>query len=174
MDFTVDIKGIFIENTAQIDEIESEILSKCANRINDGSDMLVKDIRNVLKKVQSKGRRYRRPFGRIHIASLPEFPPNLDTGRLHDGTRFKPAKKTSRSIIDSEIYSDPTVAGAKTNYAFYLQQGTVKMGARPFFYETIEKRAKMVKFKKIIIQIRSVVENVMRAKALRPGRRRRI
>ena len=109
----------------------------------------------------------------MHIASVGGFPPNEDTGKLRQGTIHYPkARKTGRSLVESTISSDARRAGASVNYAIYLEDGTVRMKARPFFYSTILNTIFKAKFQKIIRQVQYRVENVLRGKVIRPGRRR--
>lgn len=174
MKFNVEVNGLFIDKSSDVSKIESHILKKIAVNMNEGSTILKKDISKVLGGYKSLGRLYRRPGGRIHVASLPGYPPNEDTGKLKLGVFFKRAKKTAQSVIESFIGVDPTRAGAKKDYAGYMEYGTRKIKPRPYFFDTIELsiRNENKGVGKIIRQIRATVANVLRAKALRPGRRR--
>lgn len=65
------------------------------------------------------GRTYRR--GSVsHTASLPNYPPNVDTGNLRASIRVRPINAQKFEIV------------AATEYAAYLEYGTSKMKARPF------------------------------------------
>ena len=64
---------------------------------------------------------------RTHTASAPGQPPMSDTGRLANNIYF-------------ERLGDLTAAvGSTLAYAYYLEYGTSRMAARPFFRPAIEK-----------------------------------
>ena len=172
MNFSVEQRNIFIDTSSDISKLDNDVLKAIAPKINQGAEILRDDVRDVIKKTQSAGRSYRRGKNKWHIASLPGYPPNYDTGKLWEGTYYKPVSGTLLSHLEAVVGSDPTRVGAEANYAWYLHAGTKKMHARPFFYRTILKRVKQEGFQKIINQIRFVVENSLRAKLVRPGRRR--
>lgn len=88
------------------------------------------DVRNdILKSMRSSpggGRIYKRK-SKVHIASLPGFPPKIDTGNLWN-----------RIYVDkgydySEVYTN------NVKYAKWLEKGTKKMEERPFFEPAIER-----------------------------------
>lgn len=71
-----------------------------------------------------------------HIASKPGDPPNMDQGDL------------SRSLQIQTTTESIAVGSFGMPYAFFLEYGTSKMGARPFFHPAIDKA--LTKFKVII------------------------
>jgi HK97 gp10 family phage protein len=66
------------------------------------------------------GRAHPRGQGRVHIASRPGHPPNVDMGTLINSMRWEAAGRLTYHVI------------AATTYAHYLEFGTERMGARPF------------------------------------------
>lgn len=77
------------------------------------------------------GRAYKR--GKVvHIASQPNYPPNVDTGTLR-------ASIDSKRIdsYNQQIYS-------QVDYAIHLELGTEKMLARPFVEPVFKKWSKII------------------------------
>lgn len=68
----------------------------------------------------SRGRRYKRGTV-IHIASLPGYAPNIDTGKLMNGISVRKPQSRQRIIHTGD-----------TEYAAWLEFGTSKMAARPY------------------------------------------
>lgn len=58
------------------------------------------------------------------------------TGRLLRGRKSRPV---ANGIV---LTSNPQIAGAKTNYSYFVNKGTKKMRARPFFDKTVEQAKK--------------------------------
>lgn len=67
---------------------------------------------------------YRRPDGAIHWPSAPGYAPAIDSGRLFSSIVLDTADESIE--IGSEEKS------GFTDYAFWLNEGTSKMAARPF------------------------------------------
>ena len=177
MKFSVERAGVFVPIGSDIKNIDNEILNKLVRHINIGSKQLVLHIKDMIRKRQSLGRRYSRGGGKYHIASLPGYPPNDDTGKLRKGTYYKPAvKNTTQSVIESYIETNPMRAGAIDNYAVYLESGTKRMEKRPFFYTGIDKRIKDttadINILKMIRQVSATIQNVMSAHNRIKGKRR--
>lgn len=76
-----------------------------------------------MRKQPKGGRRYRRGR-RFHVASAPGEAPAIDTGFL------------ARSIT-SEVALNTLIVTAGVSYASYLEDGTRKMGARPFMLKNL-------------------------------------
>lgn len=71
------------------------------------------------------GKSYKR--GKIvHVASKAGYPPNVDTGALRASLRFRKVNNGYR-VEDG------------TEYGYYLEVGTSKMGARPFMRPAFER-----------------------------------
>jgi hypothetical protein len=66
------------------------------------------------------GRTYTRG-GTTHTASLPGYPPNIDTGKLMNAIAIEKPGRFKRRITTGD-----------TEYAPYLEFGTRKMASRPF------------------------------------------
>ena len=64
---------------------------------------------------------------RTHQASAPEQPPMSDTGRLANSITFDRQGKLT------------AVVGSALNYAPWLEYGTSRMAARPFFRPAVER-----------------------------------
>ncbi len=98
--------------------IESELHKIAVNVRND-----------ILKSMRSSpggGKIYRR--GKIfHQASLPGNPPRVDTGNLWNRIFAE------KGFDYSKVFTD------NVKYAIYLEEGTVKMEARPFFEPAVER-----------------------------------
>jgi len=86
---------------------------------------------DVVKSIQrgpAGGRTYRKYNPRrTHTASAPGQPPMTDTGRLANSIEF-----------DREGDLTATV-GSKVAYAAYLEYGTSRMAARPYFRPAVER-----------------------------------
>ena len=113
----------------------------------------------VIKKRQSSGRTYpsRKGDGSIHIASLPGFPPNEDTGNLR------------RSIYIKKDYIGLSVKlGIDIKYAEYLEFGSGNIAERPYFFKTInDKYFKSAGYKKALFQITHIIKNGIEAARLK-------
>lgn len=122
----------------QIQAIEKKVLAQQKKRARKVGIKVAQYILNEMSRsltAVSSGREYKRG-GKIHIASKPGDPPNKDMGDLNRSIQIK---TTLESIA---------VGSFGVPYAFWLEHGTSKMGARPFFHPAIEKA--LTKFKVII------------------------
>lgn len=72
------------------------------------------------------GRTYIRSGGRVHVASQPGYPPNIDTGALAASFYVQQMGKFSFWIYDGE------------RYGVMLELGTTRMAARPFVNPTFD------------------------------------
>ena len=87
---------------------------------------------NILKAMRSSpggGKVYKKKGGVIHIASLPGFPPRVDTGNYW------------RTILVEKGlgYSRVYITQKNPPYPIYLEEGTSKMKARPVWKPTLER-----------------------------------
>lgn len=73
------------------------------------------------------GRRYKRG-SRIHIASQPNYAPNVDTGKLMNGVHVERRGVMSQAITTGD-----------TEYAAWLEYGTSKMAPRPYMRPMVPK-----------------------------------
>ena len=122
----------------QIQAIEKKMLAQQKKRARKVGIKVAQYIRLTMSKSLTRisyGQEYKRK-GITHIASKPGDPPNHDMGDLLESIQIK---TTLESIA---------VGSFGVPYAFWLEYGTSKMGARPFFHPAIEKA--LTKFKVII------------------------
>ena len=80
----------------------------------------------------SSGRAYKRG-SRIHIASRPGYPPNVDTGKLLNAIYVYKPKALERRVSTGDA-----------EYAVPLEYGTSRMEARPFMRPMVEKLKQQV------------------------------
>lgn len=96
-------------------------------RFNQGMDALAEEGINHAKLLMNdspaSGRTYQRPGGKTHTASSPGNAPRPDTGTLINSLRWEP-RGQNRALI------------ASAEHGYYLEYGTEKMAARPFFRPT--------------------------------------
>jgi HK97 gp10 family phage protein len=108
--------------------LDTKRLDQLARDIPGGADRIVgaiafdleADIKNSFNTGPA-GREYVRAGGRVHVASAEPGPPAVDYGTL------RASIKASR--ISNALWQ--VIAG--TEYAEFLEYGTPRMGARPFF-----------------------------------------
>lgn len=62
----------------------------------------------------------------VHVASVKGYPPNVDTGTLRASMRVRRVKRKEYRIEDG------------VEYGIYLEDGTERMGARPFVRPVFE------------------------------------
>ena len=83
-------------------------------------------VKTSIQRGARSGRVYRR--GNItHQASAPGEPPKTDTGTLVSSIEFKMETKLSATVA------------SRLAYAYYLEFGTSRMGARPAWIPAVEK-----------------------------------
>jgi hypothetical protein len=88
------------------------------------------DVRNdILKSMRNSpgGGRVYKSKGKVHTASLPGFPPKVDTGNLWNRINVE------KGYDYGEVYTN------NVKYATWLEKGTKKMEERPFFEPAIER-----------------------------------
>lgn len=89
------------------------------------AESIVTDIK-LSMNTSPPGKTYKR--GKVsHVASQEGFPPNVDIGTLR------------ASIYQENTGSFERTINAGTEYAEYLEDGTEKMGARPFMQPAIDR-----------------------------------
>ena len=89
----------------------------------------------------------------MHTASLPNYPPNMDTGELRKAIKIRGSLKGDNLEIVAELPKK------FADYAFYLEAGTEKIKPRPYFYQTIEKRLETQVFRRRMNQVVSAINN---------------
>lgn len=110
--------------TLEIDKRELErIIRNTPGRLEEVKDAVAAEIQGDIVMsfgTGPAGRSYKRG-GVTHVASSPGSPPNVDTGALRASIRAKSLGPTSAEVV------------AGTEYAQWLEYGTTRMAARPFF-----------------------------------------
>lgn len=121
----IDIRG-----DKEIKGFLKELGSRGMKTLNDELYRIALSVRNdILKSMHTSpggGRVYSRG-GVLHIASLPYFPPRIDTGNLANRIFV------DKGIDYSKVYTE------NVDYAEYLEKGTSKMKPRPFFEPAIKR-----------------------------------
>lgn len=99
-----------------------QIIRESPDAIDDAVGTMALDGQRMVQQSfnASRGRRYKRGTV-IHIASLPGYPPNVDTGKLMNAIAVRKPGESQRIIHTGD-----------TEYAAWLEFGTSKMAARPF------------------------------------------
>lgn len=86
------------------------------------------DIVTSIQRGPASGRTYKKSNPpRTHTASAPAQPPMSDTGRL------------ANSITFDRLGDLTATVGSNLNYAPWLEYGTSRMAARPFFRPAVER-----------------------------------
>ena len=155
---------VFTSNPLKIKQASNLARDRIMARMLQKTNVIKKDIQTVIKTEQSRGRRYysRNPFKKFHVASLPGFPPNEDTGHLRQGVMIKSALKSKVPFIELSV----SPKNELRDYAPYLEFGTKSMEPRPFFYTTIEKAVKSPLFQKAIRQVQFAIKNDLQGRLL--------
>ena len=149
--------GLFITSPGEVAQLSKSAYKKISGRI-EGEMGGVRD--RIRKRLalpwKSRGRQYpsRRPGSRkMHTASLPGYPPNLDTGTLRRSVRV------TGSLKRGDLRVEAAVLPPLVDYAVFLEQGTKRMAPRPFFYQTIDRLLKQKKFQKAILNVGYAIKN---------------
>lgn len=77
------------------------------------------------------GRSYSRGI-KVHVASQPGYPPNVDTGTLRASLHWERTKEFVRDLMDG------------VNYGIMLELGTTRMEPRPFLGPAFERVAQHI------------------------------
>ena len=148
--------GLFLTSSAEVDRLTTRAFRQISSRI-DGEMHKMRDrIRKQLHPPKSKGRQYpsRRPGSRkMHTASLPGYPPNMDTGILRQSIRVTGSLKRGDKALEAAVLP-PLV-----DYAMVLEHGSKHIEPRPFFYVTIDKMLKTGRFQKVMRAVSSAILN---------------
>lgn len=91
------------------------------------AELGVNHAKEIMLASPATGQQYSRASGnKTHTASSPGNPPRPDTGTLLNSIRQMKTGRLGRVIVDGVLYG------------YYLEFGTVKMAARPFFTPTAQ------------------------------------
>lgn len=122
--------------TVRVDKRRLEALMRThPERLEDALDEAALEGERIVKmsfNTSPGGKSYKRG-GRFHIASQPDYPPNIDTGKLMNAIYVYTPKKGERGISTGD-----------TEYAVFLEYGTTRMAARPFMRPMAEKLKKII------------------------------
>ena len=161
MKLIVSANSIFLTNLSDVSRLSRRTKRDVTKLVYEQMVLLQGDIRGKFFPWRSRGRVYRsRKYNRPHIASLPGYPPNMDTGRLRRSVVVKKAGGAS-------VVLSANIPAPEPNYAVYLEFGSNvggKLAPRPFFYKTIAKRIKSAAFKHAIARVRYAIANELSAK----------
>ena len=172
MELELDILKTFKTNAMQLGQITEFAAQKIMTRVHLKTKETRKKIQKEISKVQSRGRVYYSRLNKggftgslsaanfrkgnviYHIASLPNNPPNEDTGNLRRGVtiRFRRGSKLITLFVRPK--NEPF------NYAPILEFNL----KRPFFHNTIEKHIASSDYQKAIRQVMYAVANEMQGK----------
>jgi len=99
-----------------------QIIRQSPDAIDDAVGAMALDGQRMVQQSfnASRGRRYKRG-SIIHVASLPGYAPNVDTGKLMNAITVRKPGERQRIVHTGD-----------TEYAAMLEYGTSKMEARPF------------------------------------------
>lgn len=112
-------------DTSKLDQIIANTPAKVDDWLRGVAVQIADDIRLSLGTGEP-GRTYKRG-DRVHVASSPGGPPAIDLGTLSGSIRWRKLRVHEYRIE------------AGTQYAQYLEEGTERMGARPFFQPVIHR-----------------------------------
>lgn len=174
MELKVDIISSLDLSPATIKAMDKDVRDLILGEIEKDSNLAAEDIKGKLFPHQSKGRKYksRKPEGGVHYASVAGFPPNEDTGTLGKNV------KVTRTPLDIAITSSAKNYKGSP-YAVYLETGTKKMQPRPYFFQTIADRLRII-FKTTgegimekgrALQLQFAIKNHLASKLVRGGRK---
>lgn len=131
---------ISLEGSKELQAALRDMSDDVRNAVNDAVVGTAVELRgDVIQSVQNgpaSGRTYQKyKPRRVHTASAPGQPPMSDTGRLASSIYFTESFGARRGL-EAQV-------GSNVVYARYLEYGTSRMAARPFFRPAVEEmRAK--------------------------------
>lgn len=119
------------ELQAALREASADVRDAVSKEVVATAIRLRKDVVRSIQRGPASGRTYRKyQPRRTHQASAPGQPPMSDTGRLASSIEF------------DQIGPLTATVGSRLAYAVYLEYGTRKMAARPFFRPAVERMRK--------------------------------
>jgi HK97 gp10 family phage protein len=124
MSVTIRLDGVDEVGLAFL-RMSEDVRNRTALAIRDTAQELEAAIKLKIQQGTKSGRTYRRG-GVSHQASAPGQSPATDTGALIGSISHQREGARSYSV------------GARVSYAAYLEYGTSRMGARPYFRPAIE------------------------------------
>jgi HK97 gp10 family phage protein len=119
------------EVQAALREASDDVRAEAAKVVTKTALALRADIVKSIQRGPASGRTYRKYNpNRTHTASAPGQPPMSDTGRLANSIEF------DKSVFGGNLTA---TVGSRLAYALYLEYGTSRMSARPFFRPAVER-----------------------------------
>lgn len=100
-----------------------ELIAKTEGGLDGWLGGVANEIANDAKLIMNtgpRGRMYRRGAGKVHYASSPGYPPNVDTGALRASIRAMKKGNLHYWIVDG------------VEHGIKLENGTTRIAARPF------------------------------------------
>lgn len=139
LEFSIDGIDELIKRFANLDK---EGRKRVNRQINVSALEFQRETRKSIVKTSGRYRRYRRGRTdvskgkkRLHYSSMPGSPPNSDSGKLKDSI------KITRSPTIASSYAIVKSTGPGSKYAPFLERGTRKMKARPFWRPMIRQKS---------------------------------
>lgn len=111
-----------------VDKLVAKTLTRLANEAR-------KEILYLMRTSIPEGRTYRRPNGKIHVASAPGQPPAIETGRLINSIGVD-VSRAALGVTSAGVMN--TTEDVK-KYAYDLEYGTQILRPRPFIRPVVEK-----------------------------------
>lgn len=113
---------------AALSNMSTEVQAEVGKAVLGSAVELRGDVVKAVHNGPASGRVYKKTKpNRTHQASAPGQAPQTDTGRL------------ANSIFFDKVGDLSAVVGSSVIYALYLEYGTTRMAARPFFRPAVEK-----------------------------------
>ena len=138
-------------------KLSNSVHNKAVKRIKLMSKGVRDGIRGTIKKSSGKYRLYYSPIKkRGHWSSPPGHPPNRHTGKLEKSINVLPVRRLGKG---SQVFFPITQEESKAKYGSFLEFGTSKMKARPFFYPYTKKYAESKEVKKFTHDLEYAVFN---------------
>lgn len=111
-------------DTTGLDRILRELPAELERWLDGEAEAIVTDVKMSMG-TSPAGRSYERG-GVTHVASMPNFPPNVDTGTLRASIRWENDGRLQRLVMDG------------VEYGIYLEDGTERIAPRPFMAPAFE------------------------------------
>jgi len=135
---TIEVEGLK-ELAKRLSGISAEAKTKATTQINLAALDFQLNVRKTISKTTGRHRKYKRGktqvakgLKRVHYSSSPGKPPNSDSGKLRESLSV-----TKASAFRTTAFVRAGGSGAK--YAPFVERGTRRMKARPYFRPMLRK-----------------------------------